>query len=108
MRGQKDDLLQSFPSSYSLEQRTRKYTNEIGENAKKWIRRHLLSVRKRASEGLMAGSRAPTFLTTYFYDDATVCSPTRLIPSWTVSLLELLKMLECLNGACFILPLIIA
>ncbi len=44
-------------------QRTSKYANEIGEDAKKWLRRHLNSVRKRALdealEGLRAGGREP-------------------------------------------------
>ncbi len=85
MHGQKDDLLQSFLSS----QRTKKYTNETGQNAIKWLRRHLISVRKRALEGMRAGGRAPSHLTTYFYVDVAVCQQ---IFSWTYNLLELLKV----------------
>jgi hypothetical protein len=68
-------------------QRTSKYTNELVTSS--------FNFRsfKRALEGLGGGGEEehlPMQLTTYVYDDVTVCSPTQLIPSWTISLLELL------------------
>jgi hypothetical protein len=86
----------AFRHNIRWNQRTSKYTNELVTSSFNF------RSSKRAVEGLRAGGRATSHLTTNFYGDVTVCSPSQLIPSWKISLWELLKVLECFHEAYFL------